>query len=112
MDEAGQLTALRQACQRGDAGAARNALQSWLRDFGPRGPGQPSLSLLEFAAQCGDAELHEALLSLDAAGFRQGRADWDGSALWPVFEVWRKARRGLQAPSPPLTDLYAPANRR
>lgn len=110
-DEAGRLAKLRRACERGDAAAARRALQSWLRDFGPQIPGQPPLSPLEFAARCGDRQLRDAVQRMDATGFRQGRVEWDGSALWPAFEAWRKAGTGQPAPPSP-TDLYAPANRR
>jgi len=107
---------LRRACKEGDRGAARRALLGWVQRYGPEANG----SLLEFAARCGDAELCDAVYTLDAEGFREAAGDvqrmpagqWDGQALWRPFEIWRQSwleRERLQKPA--LTDLYATANR-
>jgi hypothetical protein len=104
---------LRRACERGDASAARRNLLVWLRQFGPAADG----SLLDFAAQCGDAALREGIYALDGEGFRrssdrESAAGWEGGKFWNRFESWRRSwRAGAGERKPPLTDLYAPSNR-
>jgi hypothetical protein len=110
------LDGLRRACERGEVKAARLGLLAWLRQFGPD---TARSSLLEFAARCGDPSLRDGIYELDSRGFRQGVAEepvrgeaWAGRALWGQFENWRKswlAQERLH--KPPLTDLYARANR-
>jgi hypothetical protein len=107
------LGSLRRACERGDVSVARRSLLAWLREFGPAASG----SLLDFAAQSGDAALRDGIYALDGEGFRRlsGRdsaAGWDGGKFWKQFESWRRAwRAGEGERKPPLTDLYAPSNR-
>jgi len=116
-DEAQLHAQLRQACERGDAAAARRSLLAWLRRFGPDGDS----SLLGFAAGCGDPLLKEAVYALDAEGFRpEGEgvkkrspvAPWEGRPFWDRFEGWRRSWLAQERErKPALTDLYAPANR-
>ena len=107
--EAALLQAIKRACGDGDRVAARRAFQRWLDRHGPAG----NTSLLEFAAQCGDAGLHDSLYALDAEGFRRGEGSaWDGRTFWRLLEAWRKARISRDNESrAPLTDLYARENR-
>ena len=104
-----RLKAFREACRSGDPASARRALQRWLARREPAGQG----SLLEFAAGTGDPELRLGLYDLDARGFKPGvQGDWDGKALWRLFEGWRARNLAAAAgDSAPLTDLYAPENR-
>ncbi|MDT8321461.1 MAG: hypothetical protein RQ826_13130, partial [Xanthomonadales bacterium] len=105
------LGQLRHAAERGQAGATRLALLNWLRAFGPV---DAECSLLTFASSVSDQGLRSAVEALDAAGFRPDTSgDWQGKDFWRRFECWRKdwrSRAGSQ--EPPLSDLYAPANRR
>jgi hypothetical protein len=107
--EAGVLQQLQQSCGAGERHKARRYLQAWLQRFGPL----HSASLLDFAAWLDDEALAASIRALDADGFRpQAEAAWDGRQMWRQFEGWRQgwlaARREHR---PPLTDLYAPANR-
>jgi len=108
--ESATLGELRGACKGGNARAARVALHTWLREFGPTG--MPSL--LEFASKAAEPALATEIYALDARGFKPDAADaWDGAALWHAFEAWRTAWRASQKEQRPApTDLYAPANRR
>ena len=107
--EAALLRVLKQACNSGDAEAARRRLQRWLRRYGPSG----EASLLEFAAETGDEALCEAVYTLDACGYRDGPAEtWEGRQFWRRFEDWRKRVRESDGKSrAPATDLYAKENR-
>jgi hypothetical protein len=111
--EAETLSNLERACKSGDRRQARNALQQWLRGYGP---GQNKRSLLEFAAGTGDPGISEGVYALDAEGFQSsshagsGQA-WDGRAFWSRFEAWRKTQAAKGREAPPLTDLYARENR-
>ena len=112
------LDGLQRACDRGDVAAARRSLFAWLREYGPDAADG---SLLEFAVCSGDPVLRQGIYALDSEGFRDtGARDsagpvgqtWSGREFWDQFEAWRRswlARRREQ--EPPLTDLYAPANR-
>jgi len=108
------LRNLKRACETGDVRLARLALQHWLREFGPLGGNG---SLLEFAASSGDGAIRESVYAMDSDGFRpdseSAAADaWSGNAFWKQFETWRKKRLAEgRDDRPPLTDLYAKANR-
>ena len=104
------LRELKRAAESSDAGRARFALLHWLRDFGPAGAAN---SLLGFAAASGDDQLRDAIQALDAEGYRPGEGrGWDGKSFWRCFENWRKNHRARGQSRAPLTDLYAPENRR
>jgi hypothetical protein len=117
-DEVEILDGVRRACERGDAAAARLGLRAWLREFGPDATRD---SLLEFAAMSGDPSLRDGIYELDSRGFRQETAEqplrsaagvWAGRAFWSQFENWRTSWRAQELEQkPPLTDLYARANR-
>ena len=112
--EQAALADLKRAAEKADARRARLALLHWLRDFGPAEAGN---SLLGFAAVSGDDELRDAVQALDAEGYRPGEAagagtGWDGKSFWSRFESWRKNRAARGRGRAPLTDLYAPENRR
>jgi hypothetical protein len=110
LTESATRAELRNACKSGDARAARAALHTWLREFGPAG----NPSLLEFASKVAEPALAAEIYALDARGFKPDAADaWDGAALWREFEAWRTSwRASLKEHRPAPTDLYAPANRR
>jgi hypothetical protein len=105
-DETAVLTRLQQACEADDAAKARQALLRWLREFGPREAGG---SLIEFAVRQSPPNLRQALLSLDAAGYRPGHeAAWAGKTLWKYFSDWRKSwAGGRQRQQPDPVDLYS-----
>jgi hypothetical protein len=115
VSEADLRKQLRRACERGDVTAARRALLVWLREFGP-GAGH---SLLEFAVESGDPQLSAGIYAMDSSRYRPaaGRAagsveSWDGSTFWSQFDSWWRAWKARQkGEKPPLTDLYATANR-
>ncbi len=111
--EAERLSNLERACKSGDRRQARNALQHWLRDYGPA---QNKRSLLEFAAGTGDPGISESICVLDAEGFKPSdnsgsRPAWNGGAFWTRFEAWRVTQAAKDREPPPLTDLYARENR-
>jgi hypothetical protein len=111
--EAATLSSLHRACKSGDRRQARQALQHWLRDFGPA---ENNHSLLEFAAGTGDPDISESIYALDAEGFQSSndagaRQPWNGGAFWTRFEAWRTAQAARSRQSPPLMDLYAKENR-
>ncbi len=112
--EAGILASLQRACNSGDAGQTRGALQHWLREFGPN---EGSGSLFEFAAGIEDTAVREGIYALDSVGFRPNSGPdlemgWNGAAFWRQFEHWRKNwLLAERENSPPLTDLYATENR-
>ena len=109
-NEQALLGQLKRAAQSGQAGATRLALLNWLRAFGP---GDAEGSLLSFASSVSDPGLRSAVEALDAAGFRpHANGDWQAKDFWKQFESWRKDWRSSAASQePPLSDLYAPANR-
>jgi len=111
--EAATLSSLQRACKSGDRRQARQALQRWLREFGPA---EHKHSLLEFAAGTGDPGISESIYALDAEGFQSsnkggGGQGWNGAAFWTRFEAWRAGQAARRRQSPPLTDLYAKENR-
>lgn len=105
------LTEFRRACRAGEAAAARRALRGWLKRFAPVSAAARS-SLVDFARECGSDSLAAAVRELNAAGFSpEGVETWDGRALYRAWREWRKGDAGSGAEQPPITDLYAPANR-
>ncbi len=111
--EAATLSSLQRACKSGDRRLARQALQKWLREYGP---GENNSSLLEFAAGTGDPGISESVYELDAEGFKassshDARPAWNGDAFWTRFEAWRTRQAVSRKERPPLTDLYAKENR-
>ncbi len=97
-DERGLLKKFQQACENGDATAARNNLSQWVRHYAPvsyRG------SMRRFGAKCGDAELQNAIAELDASGFADEFSEsWQGSVLLAALKRWRK-----QAKSSPGSEI-------
>ena len=88
VDEKALLKQLQQACQKGNARAARKDLAQWIRNYAPhsmRG------SMRDFGASCGDQVLAQGIAELDSSGFSdEGSVDWNGSALWLSFRAWQK----------------------
>jgi hypothetical protein len=112
-NEAAILADLQQACKSGDRRGARQALQLWLRDFGPV---ENNRSLLRFAASTEDEAIRESIYTLDADGFQASTNDgqseaWNGGVFWTHFQAWRSAHSARERANPPLTDLYAVENR-
>lgn len=109
--EAELLADFRRACKAGEAAAARKALRGWLRRFAPVAAAARS-SLVDFARECGSDSLAGAVRELDAAGFSpDGSKGWDGSKLYRAWREWRRGEANSGTEEPPITDLYAPANR-
>lgn len=109
--EAELLAEFRRACKAGEAAAARKALRGWLGRFAPVGAAARS-SLVDFARECGSDSLAGAVRELDAAGFSpEGSEGWDGRKLYHAWREWRRANANSGTQEPPITDLYAPANR-
>lgn len=103
----------KRACGAGDVAAARQSLRAWLRRYAPV-PRRARLSLVDFSRGCGSEALTMAVRELDAAGFSPGTGKrWDGNALYREWKAWLKdpGRYGARSEAP-ITDLYAPANRR
>ena len=111
-DEKQILKQLQKYCEKGDAKQARQALANWLSRFGPQS--SASGSLLEFAASLADTSLRGNVYAMDSDGFRPDQnVIWDSRQFWKQFETWRKAwKASMAAEKPPITDLYAEANRR
>jgi hypothetical protein len=103
-NEQATLMALRKACLSGDARTARAELAHWVRHFGPRAAGG---SVLQFARQAGHPELEAAINTLDAVGFSDTAAPWDGRKLADAFDAWHKqAARRSRAPAANEFDLW------
>jgi hypothetical protein len=111
-DEKQMLKKLQKCCEKGNARQARQALANWLAQFGP--DSSSSGSLLEFAADLEDKSLHDNVCAMDSDGFRPDQqASWDSKQFWKQFDAWRKTwTAAMVAEKPPITDLYAKANRR
>jgi hypothetical protein len=111
-DEKKILKTLQQCCEKQDAKRARHALASWLSRFGPESSANGSL--LEFAAGLKDSSLRDNVYAMDSDGFRPDQGDdWNSRQFWKQFETWRKAwKASMAAEKPPITDLYARANRK
>jgi len=109
-EESRLLNSLKQACNLGDTGRARQALGAWLDRFGPA---NASGSLLDFAADLENQSLRAGVYAMDADGFRpDSNGSWDSKQFWKQFEAWRKVWQTSSATEkPPVTDLYAKENR-
>lgn len=87
LDEKALLKQLQQACQKGNAPAARKDLAQWIRNYAPtamRG------SMRDFGESCGDQALAQSIAELDSSGFvDEGVLVWNGSALWLAFRTWQ-----------------------
>ncbi len=96
------LPALRAACARGDAEAARDLLVEW---GALRFPESPPRNLGALAGRSGP-ELAAALRALEAALYGpQGRAAWQGAELAAALETAEPARAG-DAADDALVPLY------
>ena len=108
-DEAALLREIREACRRGEARAARNALSRWVRKFGPR---SAAGSLMTLAAGPASPELAAALRELDASRFSpRGGDPWQGQDLWRAFEAWRSSGHTAPTSDRDDFDLYAAARK-
>jgi hypothetical protein len=87
LDEKALLKQLQQACQKGNAPAARKGLAQWIRNYAP----QPMRgSMRSFGAGCGDQVLAQSIAELDSSGFAdEGSVVWKGDVLWAAFKAWR-----------------------
>jgi hypothetical protein len=110
-DEKRILKLLQRSCDKSNARQARQALANWLAQFGP--DSSSSGSLLEFAAGLEDKSLRANVCAMESDGFRPDQqASWDNKQFWKQFEAWRKSwKASIAAEKPPITDLYAKANR-
>jgi hypothetical protein len=111
-DEKQILKQLQRFCEKNNVRQARQALANWLAHFGP--DSASSGSLLEFAAGLQDQSLCANVRAMDSDGYRPDQqANWNGKQFWKQFEAWRKSwKASTAAQKPPITDLYAKANRR
>jgi len=110
-DEKQILKQLQRCSEKGNARQARQALANWLAHFGP--DSASSGSLLEFAAGLQDESLCANVRAMDSDGYRPDQqANWNSKQFWKLFEAWRKSwKASMAAQRPPVTDLYAKANR-
>jgi hypothetical protein len=103
------LAAVRQACARGDALGAREALLAWGASRWPR---QPPTGLTALAERLGGGEAASVLAALDRALYApvQGgqHPGWDGDTAWSRLEpiLRAKSRAGDTPDSGPLPLLY------
>jgi len=87
LDEKVLLKQLQQACQKGNAPAARKDLAQWIRNYAPQ---SMRGSMRDFGASCGDQALAQGIAELDSSGFvDEGSVAWNGTALWSAFKGWR-----------------------
>ena len=87
MDEKALLKQLQQACQKGNAPAARKDLAQWIRNYAPK---SMRGSMREFGANCGDQALAQGIAELDSSGFLdEDSVAWNGTTLWSAFKNWR-----------------------
>lgn len=97
---------LRDACRRGNAAGAREALADWWK----AAAGSESAPLLRAMGEAWDPPARAALDALDAALY--GAKAWDGKAFWRAVRPWlRRAPRreaARKAALPPLFRLQAP----
>ena len=105
LDEKALLKQLQQACQKGNAPAARKDLAQWIRTYAPhpmRG------SMRDFGASCGDRALMQGIAELDSSGFvDEGSVAWNGTTLWSVFKNWRSSAADTKKPEVgERPDLY------
>jgi len=88
------LKHLQQACQKGDATAARKDLAQWVRSYAPQ---NMRGSMRDFGSQCGDVKLQSTIAELDIWGFADGSAGkWSGDAIWNAFKDWQSKSRDTQ----------------
>ena len=96
LDEKALLKQLQLACQKNAAPTARKDLAQWIRNFAPhslRG------NMRDFAANCDDPSLKQAIEELDAAGFAGGDTTaWQGSTLWAGLKQWQATTTAAQKP--------------
>ena len=71
------------------------------------------MASVDFARECGDPSLADAIRELDAAGFSPDGGDsWEGRKLYRAWRDWRRrSSKGQAGGEAPITDLYAPENR-
>jgi hypothetical protein len=91
---------LRAACRRGDAAAARAALNDWWQATTRSEPAP----LLRRMGEGWDALARSQLAALDAALYG-GRA-WEGSAFWRAVRPWLRAKAARAVPKPALPTLF------
>jgi hypothetical protein len=87
-------TSLREACLGDDAPGAREGLLRWAAESWPANPPR---SLPALASRLADPALRAEIALLDRALYARSEEDWSGEQLW------RSARRGLEAPMPIAT---------
>jgi hypothetical protein len=86
------LKHFQQACQKGDASAARKDLGQWIRNYAPQAMRG---NMGDFGTACGDVKLQTAIAELDVSGFADDKAGaWKGDALWAAFKRWQKQANG------------------
>jgi len=106
LDEKELLKQFQQACQKGNASAARKDLGQWIRNYSPetlRG------SMRDFGASCGEPTLQKAIAELDACGFADDSGgSWKGDALRVAFKRWQSQVNGShKSEVGDKPDLYA-----
>ena len=100
------LKQFQEACQKGDASAARKELSQWVRNHAPQ---NMRGSMREFGDSCDESMLKTAIAELDAWGFAGdiGGA-WNGSGLWKAFKQWQEqAGKSRESEVGDTPDLYA-----
>lgn len=97
------LTAIKRACETGDAVAAKDALLAW---GAVRWPESPPRGLGQLAARV-DTALRDQLQALEAHLYGR-RGEWDAAALWAAFKARsdRTSTKHDAAAAPTLEPLY------
>lgn len=94
---------LREACKRGDAGAALAALGEIARS---RWPVAPPSGGVGWGVRTGSPVLEEAIAGAERARYAPGATGWDGRSLWQAYRATAKGRSARHSAPNVLPDLY------
>ena len=101
--ESALFKSLLQACNQGDATAARSAVQRWAQAFFEE-KAPPTLATV--GARFGDDALSRALEELDRRLYAENPAVWDGNPLALALKACRKQGRPDRRAASALPPLY------
>ncbi|MEQ8494036.1 MAG: BatD family protein, partial [Gammaproteobacteria bacterium] len=94
--------ALKEACARDQADAARSALIAWARS---RDPDARCRSLRDVARLVETRELAAAIVALERSLYGRSDTDWQGNTLWHAFQREPRSPRRARAARPTATTL-------
>ena len=97
------VSSVRKACEKGNAGAVKEALLKWGRRHWPE---KPPLTVGELAGRMNSPALSEKADALNKALYGESDGEWNGNDLWLAFKEAldneKKARENEKIPVPPL----------